>query len=202
MRKHMKILVILVCAVFIWNGCRMLKQKRILSDSVIRLHVVADSDEPEAQALKLRVRDAVLEELEKYGPWENAEDARQFLSNNLEVLEDAANRVLQESKSIHKAVVTLCRESFPIRQYDTFTLPSGVYESLRVTIGSGEGRNWWCVVFPRLCIPAAGEDLRTAAAAAGFTEELTAAIEGQEEYRISFFFLDCIGKVENFFHFR
>lgn len=202
MRKHMKILAILALAVLIWNFSRLLEHKRILSGSLIRLHVVADSDEGEEQAMKLRVRDAVLEELEKYGPWDNVEDARRFLSENLGLLEDAANRVLESDESAHKATVSLCREAFPVRHYDTFSLPSGVYESLRVTIGSGEGKNWWCVVFPKLCIPATGEGFTAAAVSAGFPEELAETVAGQQDYRISFFLLDCLGKLENFFHFR
>ena len=95
------------------------------------------------------------------------------------------------------AVATFCREEFGKRVYDTFTLPAGVYDTLRITIGEGEGHNWWCVVFPSLCLPATSEGFAEAASCAGFPEELTAALEGEEGYEIRFYFLDLIGRIEN-----
>jgi hypothetical protein len=74
----------------------------------------------------------------------------------------------------------LRKEEFPKREYDTFTLPAGVYDSLRVTIGEGTGRNWWCVVFPSLCIPAASEETKDVAAGAGFSDSLSGAITGED----------------------
>ena len=107
---------------------------------------------------------------------------------------EAANKALD---GLGTAAVTLCREAFPIREYDSFTLPSGVYESLRVKIGEAQGRNWWCVVFPTLCIPAVGENFDSVAAGAGFSETLTEAITAPET-EVSFFFLDLLGKAESF----
>ena len=97
-----------------------------------------------------------------------------------------------------RAVVTFLKEKFPVREYDSFTLPSGVYESLRITIGDGEGRNWWCVVFPKLCVSAAS--VEDTAAGAGFSEPLTDAITQKQGYRIRFLLLDILGKIENLFY--
>ena len=92
--------------------------------------------------------------------------------------------------------MTLQKEVFDTRVYDTFTLPAGVYEALRITIGSGEGKNWWCVVFPTLCVPATSEGFEDVAAGAGFPESLTKSLEG--EYEIRFYLLDLLGKLEGY----
>ena len=84
-----------------------------------------------------------------------------------------------------------------MRQYDTFALPSGVYESLRISIGEAQGKNWWCVVFPSLCMPAVGENFSDAAAGAGFDDGLTNTLQQKKGYEIRFFLLDWLGWLEN-----
>ena len=91
-------------------------------------------------------------------------------------------------------MATLDKEVFDTRYYDTFTLPAGVYEALRITIGEGEGKNWWCVGFPTLCLPATSEGFEDVAAGAGFPDTLTAALEGERGYRVRFILLDLLGK--------
>jgi len=86
-----------------------------------------------------------------------------------------------------------------VRNYDTFRLPAGVYESLRIVIGEGEGKNWWCVVFPELCLPATAEGFESVAVGSGFSEALSGALTGETQYEIRFFLLDCFGRLENFF---
>lgn len=202
MKKTIRLAALALACVCCLAVIRTLYHKHILSHELIRLHVVADSDSDHDQSVKLRVRDAVLREAESIAGLEDAADAKTWLLDNLELLEKAANEALRAAGSEDEAVVTMCREAFPIRQYDTFTLPSGVYESLRVTIGSGEGKNWWCVVFPKLCIGAASKDFRDTAVGAGFSGSLADTLSGEADYEISFFLLDCLGKLENFFHFR
>ena len=92
------------------------------------------------------------------------------------------------------------RELFPTREYDTFSLPAGVYDSLRVTIGQGEGHNWWCVAFPSLCLSAASEEFADKAAGAGFPDSLTGALDGEEKYEVRFFLLDALGELEKFLY--
>ena len=91
-------------------------------------------------------------------------------------------------------MVTLGKEVFDTRYYDTFTLPAGVYEALRITIGEGQGKNWWCVVFPTLCVPATSDGFEDVAAGAGFPDALTSALEGESGYELRFFLLDLLGK--------
>ena len=96
------------------------------------------------------MRDAVLREAQR--ALSSAADAKQAILTDLPALEAAANAELQRQGSGDTARVSFHRELFPTRDYDTFSLPSGVYQSLRVTIGKGEGHNWWCVLFPPLCL--------------------------------------------------
>ncbi len=171
-----------------------------LQDSLIRFHVVANSDREEDQNVKLLVRDAVLQSIQTDLP--NVADVKQakaYLMENLPKIENLANTVLETAGFDERAVVSLCKEAFDIRKYDTFTLPSGVYEALRIVIGEGEGHNWWCVTFPSLCIPATSGEFVETAAQAGLPEHLTQSLAGGEDYEIHFFLMDMIGKIENSF---
>ena len=122
-----------------------------VSDQLVRLHVIASSDSEYDQAVKLRVRDAVLEYLEpRLSEAPDSRRAGEIISSGLEGIRAAAL-----SASEGQAVsVELGEEYYPTREYDTFSLPAGKYTSLRVTLGGGEGHNWWCVVFPPLCLTA------------------------------------------------
>lgn len=174
------------------------EQGKLLQENVIRLHVVANSDSEADQAVKLQVRDAITAYLSPIlVDFKSQEEAREYLQAHLRELQEIANEVLAQLGSRDTAVVTLALEEFPRRVYDTFSLPSGVYESLRVRIGDAQGQNWWCVVFPQLCLPATAEDFDATAVAAGFPESLADALQGENEIR--FFFLDCLGQLENFF---
>lgn len=121
-------------------------------DNVIRLHVIANSDSDEDQAQKLRVRDRILtlvgEALEGAGTKDEAESK---MAEILPEIEAAAAAMLDEENSDYTVAATLTEEKYPRKSYGTVTLPSGTYTSLRVIIGEGEGHNWWCVLFPRMC---------------------------------------------------
>lgn len=126
-----------------------------ISSSLIRLHVIAVSDDEEEQEVKLRVRDEVLAcispELENA---KSVSEAEGIVRANLGRIKNAA----QENAEGRKVTVTLGREYYPTRHYEGFSLPAGEYCSLRVTLGEGKGHNWWCVVFPPLCISAAEQE--------------------------------------------
>lgn len=172
--------------------------KQVLSDSLIRLHVVADSDSAEDQSIKLQVRDAITAKLGTVmDEFPDLETAKAYLETQLPELERIANHVLEAAGNGCRAVVTLAKEAFPTREYDTFTLPAGIYESLRVTIGSGEGKNWWCVVFPSLCASATTDGFEDTAVSAGFSDRVAGTLTGKQEYRVRFFLLDCFGWMEN-----
>ncbi|MDD6201040.1 MAG: stage II sporulation protein R [Firmicutes bacterium] len=200
MRKILKFFgFCMLAAVLIWFGT-VLADRQKLDEDLIRLHVVAASDSEDDQALKLQVRDALVRELEPVmDSLPDAEEAEAFLRENLTELEEIVNRVIREAGRSDTAHVTLEKEAFDTRRYDTFSLPAGVYESLRVTIGEGKGRNWWCVVFPSLCVPASSQGFADTAAGSGFADSLTGALSNDGGYEVRFFFLDCLGRIENFF---
>lgn len=198
MGKLVKRVILCLCAAaLVWCGALLADRQR-LNEDLIRLHVVANSDSEEDQSVKLLVRDAVVSSLEgdlkKLG---DVREAKAYLQENLTKIQSVANETLERAGFDQTAVVTLCREAFDTREYDTFSLPAGVYESLRIVIGEGEGHNWWCVVFPTLCLSATTEGFEDTAAAAGFPDSLSAALEGEKEYEIRFYLLDAMGRLEN-----
>lgn len=129
-----------------------------LASQVIRLHVLANSDSEEDQALKLEVRDRVLETTSALLAGETEPQAAAVLLD--QHLDDIAQTAAQEiSAQGHddRVEVRLEQTWFPTRQYQGISLPAGNYLALRVLIGAAEGHNWWCVVFPNLCLPAVSE---------------------------------------------
>lgn len=186
-------------ACFFWCGT-LIADRQKLNEELIRLHIVANSDSVEDQEVKLQVRDAVTVSLrDAMEDVADVEEAKRWLQQNLLLIQNIANETLQKAGSSDQAEVSLCRETFDTRQYDTFTLPAGVYNALRITIGEGTGKNWWCVVFPSLCVPATVDGFETAAASAGFPDNLNNALTGESQYEIRFFMLDALGKLENIF---
>ena len=149
------------CAVLL-SGVWAQAAGRELSDKLIRLHVIAASDTEEDQTVKLAVRDAVLSRVEPLlSGAADAAEAERRLRDSLGELE-----TLSETVSGQSARAELGREAYPTREYETFSLPAGVYTSLRITLGEGTGRNWWCVVYPMLC-SSGTETAREAAALLG-----------------------------------
>ncbi len=174
------------------------QRQQHLAEKLIRLHVVANSDTQEDQRVKLLVRDAVLRAAAD--ALDGSNDPEAALKESLPAIEQAANETLAALGSGNTAKVSLRRELFPTREYETFRLPAGVYRSLRVTIGAGEGHNWWCVVFPALCLPANAEDFEAVCEAAGFTEaEISVLTEDSGEIEVEFKTLELLGKLKKMF---
>lgn len=130
-----------------------------LPRDVVRLHVVANSNGAGDQAVKLLVRDAVLEEAARwYQGAGSMEEASSQLCTHLQSIAGAARQVLGEQGMGYSATAQMTEMYFPTRDYGDFRLPAGRYRTLRVTLGEGAGKNWWCVVFPSLCLPAATQE--------------------------------------------
>ena len=185
--KFFEIALLIGLAVFLTSGALALRTQDELADKVVRLHVLANSDSEEDQALKLRVRDAVLEQataiLEQSADRREAESR---LRGQLLELERIAAKEIAEEGYDYPVTVNLENTDFPTKEYDGFTLPAGEYLALRVIIGEGQGRNWWCVVFPPLCT-AASADVPASALAAGFSEEEVRLItEDNQGYVLKF----------------
>lgn len=176
-------------------------EHKTLTESVIRLHVVADSDEAAAQSLKLKVRDQVTGYLSReMATVHSRDEAERYLAGHLEEIRKTAQETLDREGCGDALTVSLGMEKFGRRDYDTFSLPAGRYESLRITIGSGRGHNWWCVVFPALCIPASAREFEDCAAASGLDSETVKTLEqGGGYYALRFGLLDALGDLKNFF---
>ncbi len=165
-----------------------------LYEDVIRLHVVAASDDEEDQALKFKVRDSVLAVLgEKLDGIADRTEARSAVADSLALVEDAARATLEKQGRDDAVSVTFTRERYPEREYDSFALPAGEYDSLRVTLGGGEGKNWWCILFPSFCTSFAG-DAEDDFIEAGFTPEQYGTVKKDSgvKYRVRFKILEIL----------
>lgn len=121
-------------------------------DEIIRFHVRANSDLEEDQRLKLEVRDEILDKMqEKFQGVDDIQESREIILNNLQEIEEIAERVIGENDKDYQVKANLLMEEFPVRKYGNMIYPQGDYETLLVTIGTGQGQNWWCVMFPPLC---------------------------------------------------
>ena len=159
-----------------------------LADRVLRLHVVANSDSETDQALKLQVRDAVLVQAAPLlDGLRDPGEAEAALLPHLDALAAAGESVLAQA-GCHDAVsVSVEDQWFPTRNYATFSLPAGNYRALRVVIGEGRGQNWWCVVFPPLCLASVTEEVAETAADSGLTDDQISLITGQDgQYVLKF----------------
>ena len=195
MKRHIRriaLVGIVVMGIFVWG---LAADSQALHDQLLRLHVVGASDSKEDQDVKLLVRDAVLRSLEEgLEDLTDPQEAYDYVQRMLPKVESAANRCLEAAGFSDTVAVSLTEEAFPTREYDTFSLPAGVYKALRVVIGEGEGKNWWCVVFPQLCMGTEAEFVETASVA-GLDRELTETLEG--DYELRFWLLEKLGEVKN-----
>lgn len=159
MKKHIHLSLAfgIICAVMLsmshFNAaCDDLRQ------NVLRLHIIANSDSAADQQLKLKIRDAILAKTDGlFLESDNLEKAEKTVKSNLDKFQQTADNVIKENGFDYTAAVTFGKSSFSTRYYDDFTLPAGVYDSLIITLGEGKGKNWWCVVYPTVCIPAASK---------------------------------------------
>lgn len=162
-------------------AARLGAEQDALADKVIRLHVVANSDSPEDQALKLKVRDAVLEQGSLYLTGLDREEAMETLTRALPQLGQVAAETVARSGYHYPVRVSLGEDLFPTKNYSDFALPAGSYTALRIELGSGQGHNWWCVVFPPLCLGSVTEATQETAQAAGFSDDQISLITGETQ---------------------
>lgn len=164
---------------------------------ILRLHVIADSDSEEDQALKLEVRDSVLETLgSKLGDCKNREEAVRVARSEQDNVKAAAEKTLRSLGCENSINITLGTEYYPTREYEGAHLPAGEYTSMRVVIGSGSGKNWWCVLFPAMCTNAAAEPAEEFIDA-GFTPGQVKILTDTDEpkYVLKFKILEVFGEL-------
>lgn len=162
MRKlELALLTGLIAAVIISNvsGFESFKKSYDkLQNGVLRMHILANSDSEEDQKLKLKVRDRLLEYSEDiFGDETDIEDVKHNVSRNLNKIKEIAEKVIEENGFSYDVNCKLVNMEFDERVYDDITMPAGTYDALRVTIGNAEGKNWWCVMYPPLCVPAVSD---------------------------------------------
>ncbi len=125
-------------------------------ENVLRLHILASSDQPADQQLKYQVRDAVLQQSQTYfSPDMTLDEMEQAAAAAIPELVETANTTLAQAGSTQQATARLDKIYFGTRSYDGITYPAGFYTALQITLGEGQGKNWWCVMYPPVCLPAA-----------------------------------------------
>lgn len=155
-----------------------------IRENVLRLHILANSDSAEDQQLKLKVRDRLLAEGSEI--FESAKDERQALERvktNLAKLQLAAEDEIKKNGYDYPVKVEIGQVDFSTREYENFTLPAGRYEAVRVLIGNAGGQNWWCVMFPPVCLPAADDQQELSDV---LSENSVKIIENPQNYKIRF----------------
>lgn len=185
--RYGEIALMLALALTMLWGAWSLQEQDALERKMIRLHVIANSDTQEDQALKLQVRDEVLTcATDILETSENMVEAEERIEAALPQIEQAAREKIRTEGYSYQVSARLEQTEFPTKEYDGFSLPSGEYLALRVIIGEGEGENWWCVVFPPLCT-AAATDLEETAIATGLGEDdLSLITEENQGYVLKF----------------
>lgn len=151
----MKKIILTLCAGFFISVsliCSMQRTEAALTGGVLRLHVRANSDSAEDQALKLKVRDRIISDSrELFADETSISNARTLVSENLEKIKASAQDEVEKNGFDYPVSISFGKSDFPEKIYNNITMPAGTYEALIVDIGSGKGRNWWCVLFPPLC---------------------------------------------------
>lgn len=187
----------LVLLLFVWLE----REQSELSESVLRLHVLANSDSAVDQELKLKVRDRVLVEANELLKGEtNVVEAQEILTKQLSRLAAIGAEVVAQEGFDYPVSAQLVETWFPTKEYHDFALPSGQYDALRIVIGEGEGQNWWCVVFPPLCLGSVSETTEEVAIEAGLSEKQISLMTGESEgYVVKFKALELWETIKGYF---
>ena len=179
----------------ILTGAYACRTQQELSSKLLRLHIVAHSDSKDDQALKLRVRDRVIQTAQSYlTDITDVRTAQQIVLEHIPELEAVAKDEVSKSGFSYPVNAKVTNMYFPTRDYDTFSLPAGNYNAFRVEIGDAKGRNWWCVMFPPLCITAAQADIDSYELT---DEELALISSGDTVYKCKFKAVELFSKIYN-----
>lgn len=151
-----------------------------ISTKVFRLHILANSDSEDDQKLKLKVRDKILSVSDKmYNNCATVDDAVNTAKNNIDLFESTAAKVIIDNGYTYPVKAYVTKEYFDTRKYDNFTLPAGEYDSLKIEIGSAKGHNWWCVMFPSVCISRCVDDFDKSLS----NDEIKMITDGKYKYK-------------------
>ena len=189
--KRWEIALAVSLLVAVWMCIVPIRAQSRLAEKLVRLHVLANSDTVEDQNLKLTVRDAVLQA---------AEGARELDDSLLYKLQQTAQQTVENAGYDYTVQVTREHDWFDTREYETFSLPAGYYDAVRVIIGEGAGRNWWCVIYPPLCAGVCEEELAEIGKEFSLSEEEISLICEEKGYIIRFRLADLWGKLLHKMH--
>lgn len=155
-RLEMAVVLGLILSIILGNFAIFGQRCEALRADVIRLHILANSDSELDQAVKLQVRDRILAETgDTFSKQRTREGAREAAKMELPAIERLASETLRQNGFELPVHAELCSMYFSTREYGDYTLPAGMYDAVRVTLGAGAGHNWWCVIYPPICVPAA-----------------------------------------------
>ncbi len=194
MYKRILIATFTVIVLYVLLGFLPIHSEAAIYDNVLRLHVLANSDTTEDQALKLSVRDRILEETAVlFKDCQSKAEARAAVEANIDKIREIAENTVREAGYDYSVSVSIGEEEYPTKNYEKCCFPAGEYLSLRVMIGEAEGENWWCVLFPPLCLDAAS-DSREVFAEVGLTDEQYSFITETDnpKYKVRFKVLEVI----------
>lgn len=165
-----------------------------LQENVLRMHILANSDSPQDQKLKLKVRDALLDNSKEiFGDCNSMVEAKEIVSKKLELIQQIAEEVIVENGYDYPVRAEITNMQFDDRTYNDIVMPSGYYDAIRITIGDAMGHNWWCVMYPAMCISAVTEDIHQTVDDY-FNDTTTDVLENHEKYELKF---KCVEWLEN-----
>ncbi|MBR1763750.1 MAG: stage II sporulation protein R [Eubacterium sp.] len=186
--------VFLVLTIFVSAFTSVINMSESISNKVFRLHILANSDEKYDQELKLKVRDKILSlSKELYNDCESVDEAINVSKDNLDLFRETAQKVIAFYGFEYEARPYVTKEYFNTRKYDNFSLPAGIYDCLKIEIGQGKGKNWWCVMFPSVCISGCTDDFNGV-----LTEDERRMIE-EDKYIVKFKAVEIYEKLKNRF---
>lgn len=167
-----------------------------IRDSIFRLHILANSDSESDQKLKITVRDALLNTaFEIFDGAADKNEAMKIARENIEEINEAAKDVVSAQGFDYEVTVKIGKSFFDTREYGSETFPAGVYDSLIVSIGEGKGHNWWCVMFPPLCVSASEKKVDTDGVLSSGEQEI---VENGGKYAVGFWCVEQYQKLKKY----
>ena len=184
------LIICIIATLSFENNCKGIREE------VLRLHVIANSDETYDQELKLKVRDAVLRSGKTvFSGSEDIISAENEIADKKEVILYSAVETVRNLGYDYDVKLELTRSYFPTRTYDNLTLPAGYYKAVRIIIGKGKGKNWWCIMFPPLCLPSATK--KDEIISDFLTDEEMDIVTADPDYEVRFWIIEKYYELKN-----
>lgn len=196
MNKAVKIFVplFLVFAFLFSYITPFIEKSENISEEVFRLHILANSDSDADQQLKLKVRDEILKKGENvFASSDSIEETIKLCKDNIGIFQETAEQCLKDNGSNYSVKVYVDKEYFNTRKYDEITLPSGIYNALKIVIGQGKGHNWWCVMFPAICLSSVTDDELNKY----LTEDEQKLVNSDSKYEVRFKIVEIYEKLKS-----